>query len=212
MSSYSVKEEIANSIIHGVGALLSVIGLTILLVFACLSASGTHFVSYLIYGLSLTLLYLSSTLYHALPQAKAKRIFKICDHACIYLLIAGTYTPFLVLNFKNWTGYLLLIAIWSLALLGVLFKIFYSGRFRLVSTLIYLAMGWMIVLASESLKEAVSSTSLVWLISGGVTYSVGSLFYLMKSVPFHHAIWHLFVLLASIFHYVAVVFATLPLF
>ena len=201
---YALGEEIANSITHGIGILLSVVGLTTLLVLAFHFATIEHFVSYLIYGLSLILLYTSSTLYHALPYEKAKKVLKVCDHAAIYLLIAGTYTPFLVLHLKGEVGHRLLVIIWSLALIGVIFKFFFTGRFKIVSTTLYVAMGWLIVFAAGPLEQAIGESGMRWLIFGGLAYTFGAIFYLLKKIPYTHAIWHLFVLLGSVLHFVAV--------
>lgn len=207
LRQYSRGEEITNSIIHGLGALLGVIGLTVLLVLARLYGTKAHFISYLIYGLSLIFLYVSSTLYHALPFIKAKRIFKILDHVGIYMLIAGTYTPFLVLNLTDIWGQGMLVAIWSLALLGTLFKVFFTGRFTLLSTLMYVGMGWIIIIAYKPISAALSSQTIQWVLVGGFFYTGGTIAYLMKRVPYHHAVWHLSVLMGSIFHYVAIVSA-----
>jgi hemolysin III len=203
-NQYGLAEEIANSVTHGIGIMLSLIGLTSLLVLSVHFATTSHFISYLIYGLSLILLYTSSTLYHALPYEKAKRFFKICDHSAIYLLIAGTYTPFLVINLKGEIGNRLLVIIWSLAIVGVIFKFFFTGRFKLLSTLLYVGMGWLIVFAAKPLSLAIGEQAMTWLIVGGMTYTLGAIFYLLKKVPYTHAIWHLFVLMGSIFHFVAV--------
>jgi hemolysin III len=205
---YTVKEEIANSLIHGFGILFGVGGLTALLILACLYGSSSHFVSYLIYGISLLTLYTFSTLYHAIAHLPAKKIFKTCDHAAIYLLIAGTYTPFMVLNVPRDTSLTFLTIIWSMAFLGILFKFFFTGRFKLFSTSIYLGMGWMIVGAMGSLRASLSSTAIAWIFAGGITYTVGTVFYLWKKLPYNHAIWHLFVLLASIFHFIAILYAS----
>lgn len=201
---YSRGEEIANSIIHGLGALLGVVGMTVLLVLAVLYGTRAHFVSYFIYGISLIFLYSASTLYHALPFVKAKSIFKILDHIGIYLLIAGTYTPFLVLNLSGGWGLGMLITIWSLALVGCIFKLFFTGRFTLVSTLMYVAMGWVVVIAYKPMTQALLPETINYIILGGVFYTGGTLVYLMKRVPYHHAVWHGLVLCGSIAHYVAV--------
>lgn len=201
---YSRGEEIANSIIHGLGALLGVVGMTVLLVLAMLYKTRAHFVSYLIYGASLIFLYAASTLYHALPFVKAKSIFKILDHIGIYLLIAGTYTPFLVINLGGGWGLGMLVTIWSLALVGSLFKLFFTGRFTLISTLMYVAIGWVVVIAYKPMTGALTKETINWIILGGIFYTSGTLVYLMKRVPYHHAVWHAFVLCGSIFHYIAV--------
>lgn len=202
---YGLGEEIANSVIHGLGIILSIVGLTALLVLSSYFASMAHFVSYLVYGLTLVLLYTSSTLYHSLPSEKAKRFFKVCDHAAIYLLIAGTYTPFLVINLKGDLGETLLWIIWSLAILGVIFKFFFTGRFKIISTLLYIGMGWLIVFAGKPLTAAIGESGMTWLLAGGSTYTLGAVFYLIKKIPYTHAIWHFFVLMGSICHFVAVV-------
>jgi len=202
---YGTGEEIANSVIHGLGIILSIIGLTVLLVLSSYFATIMHSLSYLVYGLTLVLLYTSSTLYHSLPYEKAKRIFKICDHAAIYLLIAGTYTPFLVINLKGDLGDTLLLIIWCLAIVGVIFKFFFTGRFKLISTLLYIGMGWLIVFAGKPLSAAIGESGMTWLWAGGLTYTLGAIFYLLKKIPYTHAIWHLFVLMGSLCHYVAVV-------
>lgn len=208
LSQYSKNEEIANSVTHGLGILFAVISLSVLLTLASLYGSTSHIVSYIIYGVSMILLYTSSTLYHALPYLGAKKFFKICDHVSIYLLIAGTYTPFLVLNIKGSLGLGMLIAIWSCALLGIFFKFFFVGRYTFVSTLLYLAMGWMMIFAIKPLYETLNAPSFQWILTGGLTYTAGTVFYLLKKVPFHHAAWHICVLLGSIFHFTAIVYAS----
>lgn len=205
IKQYSLREEIASSVIHGLGALFGIVGLTVLLVLASLYGTAAHVVSYAIYGSSLIILYLASTLYHALPFLAAKKVFKICDHAAIYLLIAGTYTPFLLINLKGALGYGLLTVIWGLALIGVAFKLFFTGSFKLASTLTYLLMGWLAVAAVKPLSEALPQSSFMWIAAGGIAYTVGTVFYLVKKIPFHHAIWHAFVLAGSVCHYAAVI-------
>lgn len=207
LRQYSRGEEIANSIIHGLGALLGVVGMTVLLVFAVLYGTRAHFISYLIYGSSLIFLYSASTLYHALPFLKAKSIFKVLDHVGIYFLIAGTYTPFLLINLSGPWAVGMLITIWSLALIGTIFKLFFTGRFTLVSTLMYIAMGWVIIIAYAPMSEALSPEIIKWILLGGFFYTGGTVVYLMKRVPYHHAVWHSFVLFGSIAHYIAVLSA-----
>lgn len=207
MKAYSTLEEIINSVIHGVGVILAIVGTTALCVQASYFGTTTHMVSYLVYGLSLVLLYTSSTLYHALTSERAKKFFKVADHSSIYLLIAGTYTPFLLLNLKGSLGYNLLYLIWGLALVGVIFKLFFTGRFKYLSTILYIGMGWIIVIALGPMKEALHPLGLRWIFVGGITYTVGTVFYIAKSTPFTHAVWHLFVLLGSIFHYIAILYA-----
>lgn len=204
IKQYSIAEEVANSVIHGMGILLAIIGTTVLMVLSGLFGNPTHFICYLLYGLSLIALYTSSTLYHALPFTKVKGFLKICDHSAIFLLIAGTYTPFLVLNIKGIVGWTLLAVIWGLAFVGIVFKLFFAGRFKVLSTGLYLGMGWIAIFAMNPLISALDTASLSWIMAGGMTYSLGTVFYLMKQVPFTHAIWHMFVLCGSVFHYIAI--------
>lgn len=205
--TYSKAEEIANSITHGLGVLFAVGGLTALMVLTAYFGTTSHLISYLVYGISMILLYTASTLYHALPGERAKRFFKICDHSAIYLLIAGTYTPFLVLNLQGATAWIAVAVIWSMALVGVIFKLFFTGRFKGLSTLLYIGMGWMVVFLAKPLSADMNEEAMKWLIIGGVTYTAGTIFYMMKKMPYAHAVWHLFVLLGSIFHFTAIVYA-----
>ncbi len=208
LKQYTLAEELANSIIHGLGIVFGIVSLTILLTLTYLFGSFAHFISYLIYGISLILLYTSSTLYHALPFLSAKKFFKVCDHVSIYLLIAGTYTPFLVLNIGGTIGWGLLTVIWICAFVGIIFKFFFVGQYTYLSTLVYLGMGWMMMFAIKPLSEALSSPGLTWIIAGGIAYSGGTVFYLMKKIRFHHAAWHLCVLAGSIFHFTAIVYSS----
>lgn len=205
LKQYSRGEEIANSIIHGLGALFSVVGMTVLITLALQKQSPVHLISYIIYGSSLIFLYTASTLYHALPFLTAKKIFKIFDHIGIYLLIAGTYTPFLLINLQGSLGLAMLFGIWAFATLGILFKLFFTGRFHLVSTFLYIAMGWLIVVAYKPMALVLHSEIIQWILAGGLFYTGGTVVYLMKRIPYHHAVWHVFVLLGSICHFVAIV-------
>jgi len=206
----SVGEEIANSVTHGVGALLSLAGMVILIVRAAMYGTVIHVVSFSIYGMSLFLLHLSSTLYHGLHAPRAKRVFWVFDHAAIFLLIAGSYTPFLLISLWGAWGLTLMIAIWTLAILGVLFKSLFIGRFRKSSVVLYLAMSWLIVLAGRELWLKVPHEALVFLAAGGLFYTGGVAFYCWKRLPFSHMIWHLFVLGGSACHYFAILFYLLP--
>lgn len=208
LKQYSVNEEIANSIIHGLGVVFGIVSLTILLTLTYSFGTTSHFVSYLIYGTSLILLYTSSTLYHALPFLGAKKFFKVCDHVSIYLLIAGTYTPFLVLNIGGSLGWTLLAVVWSCAFVGIAFKFFFVGQFTFVSTIVYLAMGWMMMFAIKPLSDALTGSGLAWIIAGGLAYSGGTVFYLLKKVRFHHAAWHLCVLTGSVFHFISIIYSS----
>lgn len=207
---YSVVEEVIHATSHGVGILLSIAGLTVLVAFASLNGNGWHIVSSSIYGATLILMYSASTLYHGITHPKAKRILRQLDHAAIYLLIAGTYTPFLLVNLRLDGGWVLFAVIWSLAIAGVVFEITGYKPFKRISLWLYLGMGWLIVLAINPMIEQVSTGGLILLLVGGLAYSGGAIFYVRKSMRFHHAIWHFFVLAGSIFHFFAVLFYVIP--
>ncbi len=201
---FSKGEEIANSITHGIGAALSTAALVLLIVFSSLYGNGWHFAGFLIFGITMLLLYLSSTLVHSFPQGKAKDLFEIFDHASIYLFIAGTYTPFLFIAVKGTLGWSLFGAVWGLAIAGTIFKCFFVKRFVFMSTLLYVVMGWLIVFAWGPLVDALSPASLAFLVAGGILYTAGSVFYVWRGFPYHHMIWHLFVLAGTVSHFFAV--------
>lgn len=200
---YSHKEEIANAISHGVGVLLSIAALVILVVHAALYGDAWHVVSFAIFGSSLVILYTCSTLLHSL-RGKAKEIFEILDHSAIYLLIAGSYTPFLLVTLRGASGWTLFGIIWGLALAGIVFKAYFVKRFILLSTLFYIGMGWIIIFAFPALLDQLPMGGIVWLVIGGVLYTVGSIFYVWRRIPYHHAIWHVFVIGGSVSHFFAV--------
>jgi len=206
----AVGEEIANSVTHGVGALLSVAGTVILLVRAAMYGTAIHVVSFSIFGMSLFLLHLSSTLYHGLHAPRAKRVFWVFDHAAIYLLIAGTYTPFMLISLWGAWGLTLMIAVWALAIIGILLASVFIGRFRKFALALYLTMGWLIILASRELWFNVPHEALVFVAAGGLSYTLGVVFYCWKRMPYSHMIWHLFVLGGSACHYFAILFYLLP--
>jgi hemolysin III len=203
-------EEVMNAVTHGIGTLLSVAGLVLLTVLAYLHGDIWHIVSFSIYGTTLVLLYLASTLYHSFTNERIKRIFKILDHSAIYLLIAGTYTPFTLVPLHGVLGWTVFGVVWGLAMIGIVLKIFFAGRFNILSTLCYLGMGWFIVFAIKPLIATVPALGMTWLLVGGLFYTLGSIFYLWKKIPYNHAIWHLFVLAGSISHFIAVFFYILP--
>ncbi len=207
---FSIGEEIANSISHGIGALLAISALVLLVVFSAIRGSAIHIVSTAIYGATLMILYGISTLYHALTRTRAKRVFKILDHSSIYLLIAGTYTPFTLVTLQGVLGWTIFGVIWGLAALGILMKAFWSDRYVFLSTMIYVAMGWLIVIVFQPLVDSLAQTGVVLLVIGGVLYTVGTLFYLLPLFKFHHLVWHLFVLGGSLFHFFAVFFFVIP--
>lgn len=203
---YTVGEEIANSVTHGLGALLSLAGLIVLIVIAVMKGTAWHVVSFSIFGGTLLLLYLSSTLYHSLSHQGAKRIFRIFDHASIYLLIAGSYTPYL-LTIKGGLGWLVGIIIWLCAILGVILKSVCIAKFEKLTMGLYVGMGWLCVIVLKDLIHELPRFSLLFLVLGGLSYTVGLIFYGWRKLPYSHAVWHLFVLSGSAFHYFSVLFA-----
>lgn len=207
---YTIGEEIANGVTHGIGAGLSVAALTLLVAFAAEHGDPWRVVSFSIYGASLILLYLSSTLYHSIPAPRVKRFFKLMDHVSIYLLIAGSYTPFLLVTLRPTVGWVLFGVIWGLALAGILLKVVALHRFQRLSLLVYLAMGWLCVVAFQDLMRSLPPGGIAWLVIGGICYTGGVLFYLWNRLKFNHAIWHLFVLGGSISHFFAMLWYVLP--
>jgi hemolysin III len=202
----SVGEEIANSITHGIGIIFSIVALTLLIVFAAESGDAIRIVSLTIYGVTMLLLFTFSTLYHSFPWPKVKKVFRIFDHSSIFLLIAGTYTPILLVSIKGKWGWWLFGLIWGLAILGILHEIFFIGKFKILPVIFYLAMGWLIVIAFKPLINSVPKGFLVWLFLGGILYTLGVIFYAWKKMKFQHMIWHLFVLGGSITHFFGILF------
>ncbi|MEK4665787.1 hemolysin III family protein [Priestia sp. FSL H7-0729] len=209
--TYSRREEVANAVTHGIGAALSVAALVILIVFASMKGTAWHVVSFTIYGITMLLLYTSSTLVHAWKDGKVKDLFEIFDHSSIYLFIAGSYTPLLFLAVRGTLGWTLFGIIWGIALIGVIFKAFFTKRFLFMSTIFYIAMGWLIVIAWQPLMSAIPTGGIVLLVAGGLMYTLGTLFYVWRGFPYHHAIWHLFVLAGSILHFFMVLLYLTPL-
>jgi hemolysin III len=203
----TLKEEIFNSITHGIGTVLSVAALVTLVILAVMKGDAWHVVSYTIYGSTLILLYLSSTLYHSFTKEKIKNLFARFDHAAIFLLIAGTYTPFLLTVLRGTTGWILFSIIWGLALIGIVIRSIYLTRFKKLMVALYLGMGWLMVVAVGPLIRNLPVTSLVFLLAGGIFYSVGVVFYMWRNLKYGHGIWHLFVLAGSIMHFFAVVYS-----
>ena len=203
----TLGEEIFNSITHGIGALLSVAALVILVVFASLHGNGWHIVSFTIFGVSLVILYTASTLYHSFSGEKIKDIFARVDHASIFILIAGTYTPILLTTLRGLLGWILFGIIWGTALTGVVIRSIYLHKFRKLMVAVYLIMGWMFVFALNSVIARMPAVSLWLLLSGGITYSLGVIFYSWRNLRFGHGIWHLFVLGGSILHFFAILFS-----
>jgi hemolysin III len=207
--SCHVEDELANALTHALGVALALAGLAVLITVASLHRSPRQLVSYSIYGVTLVLLYGVSTAYHGIRVPRAKRILRILDHAAIYLLIAGTYTPFALISLRGVLGLSLLGIIWALAATGVVFKVFFMGRFPRVSVVVYLAMGWLALVAVRQLFAQLPPAGLVLLFAGGLCYTFGILFFAFDYKRFHHAIWHVFVLAGSVCHFFAVVESTL---
>ena len=204
LPTYTRGEEMANSLTHGAGLALSIAGLSVLVTLAALRADAGTVVGCAVFGTSLVVLYAASTLYHALRARRWKRVLRVFDHAAIFLLIAGTYTPFMLANLRGPWGWSLFGVVWALAAAGVVLKAFFTGRFDILSTLLYLFMGWLALLAIRPLMGALPHDSLVLLFAGGAAYTAGTLFYAWSRLPYHHAVWHLFVLAGSACHFFAV--------
>ncbi len=202
----SKAEEIANFVSHTAGAGLAILGFIMLIIRASWYNNIPALVSYIIFSLGLMVLYTMSSIYHGLKPSTAKNVFEILDHSSIYFLIAASYTPFLVLGLKSNMGITLLVIQWVICIIGITFKAFFTGKFKGISTIVYLIMGWMIVFSWTELVAKISPISLGFLITGGLLYSLGTVFYMWKVCKFNHMIWHIFVILGSIAHYVAVWF------
>ncbi|MFV8570159.1 PAQR family membrane homeostasis protein TrhA [Marinobacter sp. SBS5] len=203
-------EEWINSATHGLGAILSVIGTTALIAGASQMGDIWKIISFSVFGLSLILLYMASALYHGARSPQLKSLYKTLDHCAIFLLIAGTYTPFLLVNMRGTTGWTLFAVIWSLALTGVVLKVIFKNRFKLARVGIYVAMGWLITFASEDLAASLSETALYLTVAGGIVYTAGVVFYLADRIPYMHAVWHLFVIGGSACHFGAIYVGVLP--
>jgi hemolysin III len=207
----SRTEEIANAVTHGVGAGLFAAGAAVLVTLAALRGDARHVVACSIYAITLVLFYSVSTLYHALRGPRVKRVFRILDHAAIYLLIAGSYTPFLLVSLRGVWGWSLFGLVWGLAVLGIVFKSRWTGRLPILSTALYVVMGWCIVVAWKPLIAALPPGGIAWLVAGGLVYSSGVVFYALdRKFRWAHPVWHVFVLVASACHFVAVLLYVVP--
>ncbi len=203
----ALKLETVNSRLHALGILFGLICMPILLLNASRVNNPAHITGSGIYAISFLMVFISSTLYHGFQRPHLKRIFKIIDHISIYFLIAGTYTPLILIYVNNTFGITLLVILWSLTIFGIFFKIFYTGKFEIISTLLYVVMGWILFVDNQSFFAAMPSHIISLVTAGGVLYSIGVVFYLWEKYTYHHVIWHLFVLAAAICHYSAVLLA-----
>ena len=200
----TLGEEIASALTHGLGAAAALAGGAVLITLAALYGDGWQLSAAIVFGITLLLLYVASTLYHAIQHPVVKGRLKVFDHCAIYLLIAGTYTPFTLIGLRDTVGWWLFAVIWALAFFGVIFKLFYTGRFELISTLVYIAMGWLIVVAAKPVMNALDPWTFGWLLGGGVAYTLGTFFYHRPKMQYSHAVWHMFVIAGSVCHYIAV--------
>jgi len=203
----SSQEEIANSITHGIGALLSIVAFVVLIMVAGTQNDLLHLVSFSIYGITLILLYLSSTLYHSFTKPKLKDMFAKFDHVSIFLLIAGTYTPILLTNIRGVLGWTIFGIVWTVAIVGGTVRIVYPYRYRKLMVAIYLLMGWLFIFVGKTIITTMPAVSVNYLVLGGIAYSVGVIFYLWRTLPYGHGIWHLFVLAGSILHFFAIYYS-----
>lgn len=210
LGSYSVEEEIANAVTHGIAALLSVVGLIAMLYVTVGSSNAVTITAAAVFGASMIFLYTASTLYHAIPNLKAKRILQMLDHSAIYVMIAGSYTPFCLVTLEGMTGTILCIAVWTIAIAGVILQPILLKRAEWLNCLLYLLLGWCVVLVMKPLIAALPTAGLWLLASGGVVYSLGVIFYLWERIPYNHAIWHLFVLGGTALQFFSVLFYVLP--
>jgi len=206
---YTPLEEMTNIISHAIGLVLSIVALLLMLIRASESGDILYIVSAAIFGVSLIALYAASTLYHSAKDPKVRARLRINDHATIYILIAGTYTPFTLITLNGWVGWTIFGVSWGMALAGVILKLFFTGKYNALSTLMYVLMGWIIIFAVKPLINSLSPEGIFWLVAGGVSYTTGAVIYSIKKIKFNHAIFHLFVLLGSICHFISVYFYVL---
>lgn len=207
---YTLGEEIAHAVTHGLGIVAAIVGLTVLVAFAALRGDRFHVIGAAVFGTTMVLLYTASTLYHAIPNIGAKKVLRILDHASIYLLIAGTYTPFALVSLRGAGGLVFLAVIWGLALLGIVVESIALERAKWVSLALYVGMGWSCLTVGSTLMRTVPAPGMALLLAGGIAYTLGIAFYLFRRLRYHHAIWHLFVVAGSVFHWFAVYFGVVP--
>ena len=207
---YSLREEVASSVIHGIGILLSFAALITMVIYAARFGTVLHIVGATVFGCGLIMAYTSSTLYHSFQKVKVKAVFRILDHVSIFVLIAATYTPLSLVNLNGPWGWSLFGVVWGLALFGIIVECTSLRRFRLASVLLYIGMGWSVIAAFKPLMANVQTGGLILLLAGGLAYTVGCLFYAWRRLPYNHAIWHLFVLAGSVCHFFAILLYVLP--
>ena len=207
---YSPIEEKINIVSHAAGFILSIVALVLLIVHAILHGDVWHIVSFSIFGASLMILYAASTYYHSAKKPELRNRLKIIDHASIYVLIAGSYTPFTLVTLRGTVGWVIFGISWGLALTGIILKLFFTGRYNLISTLMYVFMGWVIIFAIKPLINDLPFGGLLWLVAGGLSYTIGAVIYSIKQIKFNHAIFHMFVLVGSFCHFMSVFFYVLP--
>jgi hemolysin III len=208
---YTVGEEIANSVTHGIGIAFSLVATTLLIAGAAVYGDAWALAGGIVFGISLTLLYTGSTLYHAIPFAKARHVFKIIDHSAIYVLIAGSYTPFTLVTMRENGGWWMFAVVWTLAAIGISTEAFWAYRPRWLSAAVYLFMGWLAVFMIGPMQQSLAPNGLWLLVAGGLCYTLGTVFYVYKRVPYFHMVWHLWVLGGSVCHFLAVLLYVVPL-
>ncbi|WP_404428151.1 hemolysin III family protein [Sutcliffiella horikoshii] len=209
--TFSKGEEIANTVTHGIGILTSIAALVLLIVFSAIYGTPLHLATFIVYGVTMLMLYTASTLLHALPKGKAKNVFEILDHSSIYFFIAGSYTPITLIIIDGALGWTLFGIVWGLAIAGTVFKVFFVKRFILASTLLYVLMGWLAVFGWSDITSTVGTGGIAFLVAGGVVYSLGAVFYVWRAFPYHHAVWHVFVLGGTVLHFFFVLLYVLPI-
>ena len=211
VAQYTVGEEIANAVTHGVAALLSIAGLAVLVAFAVLYSGSPKVVAAVsIFGASMVFLYTASTLYHSIPNPRAKKVLQYLDHSMIYVLIAGSYTPFCLITLQGYTGIALLCAVWLIAIAGISLQAVLLHKADWINCLLYLSMGWLAVFVIDPLVSTLDSTGLALLVAGGLAYTVGVVFYIFERIPFSHAIWHTFVFAGTTLQFFSVLFYVIP--
>ena len=204
MKQYAAKEEKINVVSHAIGIVLASMGLILLLIKGFNHENPTNIISYTIFALSMVLLYTASTLYHNSKEEQKRKHLKIFDHASIYVLIAGTYTPFALIALQGTVGWLIFGIAWGIAVTGIILKLFFTGRFKIVSTIMYVLMGWIVIFAIGPMRERLSTEALFWLFAGGASYTIGALLYSIKKIPYNHAMFHILVLGGTFCHFLAI--------